>query len=91
MINLQGTPVVGICFGHQIIGRALGSRVGRNTEGWEIAVSTVDLTEAGKELFGKDVLVQSLYHSLEASLTEAYSVSSSDAPRYRLRRAARLR
>lgn len=49
--------VVGICFGHQIIGRALGARVGRSPEGWEIAVDEINLTETGKELFGKEVLV----------------------------------
>ncbi|EEH49393.1 uncharacterized protein PADG_05472 [Paracoccidioides brasiliensis Pb18] len=44
--------IIGVCFGHQIIGRALGLKVGRNEEGWEVAVHDVDLTEKGKELFG---------------------------------------
>jgi len=26
--------VVGVCFGHQIIGRAMGARLGRNEKGW---------------------------------------------------------
>lgn len=50
--------MVGICFGHQIIARALGARVDRSTDGWEVAVNAIDLTEAGKELFGRDSLVQ---------------------------------
>ncbi|ODH14135.1 hypothetical protein ACO22_06677 [Paracoccidioides brasiliensis] len=44
--------IIGVCFGHQIIGRALGLKVGRNEEGWEVAVHDVDLTEKGKELLG---------------------------------------
>ncbi|KAL8932096.1 MAG: hypothetical protein Q9211_006534, partial [Gyalolechia sp. 1 TL-2023] len=51
--------LVGVCFGHQIIGRAMGAPVGRNeAQGWEVSVTDVDLTEQGKELFeGKDTLM----------------------------------
>lgn len=49
--------VIGVCFGHQIVGRALGSSVIRSPLGFEISVSKVDLTETGKSLFdGKDCL-----------------------------------
>lgn len=51
--------LVGICFGHQIVGRALGAKVGLSSKGWEIAVCNMDLTEQGKKLFGKDKLVSS--------------------------------
>lgn len=43
--------IIGICFGHQIIGRAMGVQVGRNTDGWEAAVHDVQLTKTGQELF----------------------------------------
>ncbi|KAK6343981.1 hypothetical protein TWF696_007632 [Orbilia brochopaga] len=49
-------PVIGICFGHQIVGRALGSVVNRNEAGWEVAPTALDLSEKGKEVFGQDTL-----------------------------------
>ncbi|KAL2810730.1 class I glutamine amidotransferase-like protein [Aspergillus granulosus] len=57
--------ILGICFGHQIIGRALGVEVGRNNAGWEIAVCDVDLTEKGKELFGVETLkIQQMHRDI---------------------------
>ncbi len=50
--------VIGVCFGHQIVGRALKAGVGRNPKGWEAAVNTFDLSPRGKELFGVDQLVR---------------------------------
>jgi GMP synthase-like glutamine amidotransferase len=49
--------IIGVCFGHQILGRAFGNKVGRNEKGWELAVCDVDLSEKGKELFQLDTLV----------------------------------
>lgn len=49
--------IVGVCFGHQILGRAVGTGVGKCEKGWEVAVTDVSLTEKGKELFGLDVMV----------------------------------
>ncbi|KAJ6259926.1 hypothetical protein Dda_5570 [Drechslerella dactyloides] len=49
-------PVIGICFGHQIAGRALGCVVNRNEAGWEVAPTVLDLSEKGKEIFGQDTL-----------------------------------
>lgn len=45
--------VIGVCFGHQIIGRALGQVVERNEKGWEVSVTSVGLREAGRQLFGE--------------------------------------
>lgn len=49
--------VVGVCFGHQIVGRALGATVAVNEKGWEVSVTEIKLTGQGRELFGSDTLV----------------------------------
>ncbi|KAJ5194847.1 uncharacterized protein N7498_008285 [Penicillium cinerascens] len=57
--------ILGICFGHQIVGRALGAKVGRNDQGWEIAVCDMDLTEEGKELFGLEkIRIQQMHQGI---------------------------
>jgi GMP synthase-like glutamine amidotransferase len=52
--------IIGVCFGHQILGRAAGAKVGRSDNGWEISVLPVQLTAKGKEIFQQDTLVRSL-------------------------------
>ncbi|KAK3016258.1 hypothetical protein RJ639_006089 [Escallonia herrerae] len=42
--------VLGICFGHQILGRALGGKTGRAVSGWDIGVTTVHLSPSSKLL-----------------------------------------
>ncbi len=49
--------VVGVCFGHQIVGRTMGMPVQRSDIGWEASVLPVNLTDKGKEIFGKSELV----------------------------------
>ncbi|CAL5870585.1 uncharacterized protein PFLUO_LOCUS4824 [Penicillium psychrofluorescens] len=57
--------ILGICFGHQIVGRALGAKVGRSEQGWEIAVCGMDLTEKGKELFGREkIRIQQMHQDI---------------------------
>lgn len=44
--------VVGVCFGHQIVARAMGVPVRRSDAGWEVSVMETRLTERGREVFG---------------------------------------
>lgn len=50
--NKPHIKIVGICFGHQIISRALGGECVPNGGIWEIGPTSIQLTEIGKQLFG---------------------------------------
>lgn len=55
--------VVGVCFGLQIVARAMGTEVGRSVRGWELSVVEMGLTDEGKRIFGKETLVRSSFRS----------------------------
>ncbi|OJJ56120.1 hypothetical protein ASPSYDRAFT_157286 [Aspergillus sydowii CBS 593.65] len=61
--------LLGVCFGHQIIARALDAQVSRSSAGWEVSVCEVRLTPAGKELFGLDTLQ---IHQMHRDIVSAY-------------------
>ena len=42
-------PMLGICFGHQILGSAIGANVVNNSAGWEVGSSLVSITESGQK------------------------------------------
>ncbi|KAL7082544.1 hypothetical protein ACP275_14G105200 [Erythranthe tilingii] len=40
-LDAMKKKVLGICFGHQILGRAIGGKTGRAIEGWDIGITKV--------------------------------------------------
>ncbi|XP_010268450.1 PREDICTED: gamma-glutamyl peptidase 5-like [Nelumbo nucifera] len=44
-VDAMGKKVVGICFGHQVLCRALGGKVGRAFSGWDIGLRKVKMVE----------------------------------------------
>ncbi|MAD46250.1 MAG: glutamine amidotransferase [Oceanospirillaceae bacterium] len=45
-IDRLGNPIVGICFGHQIVAEAMGGKVDKYEGGWGVGLHTYRLTDA---------------------------------------------
>jgi len=63
-------PMLGVCFGHQIFGEALGGRVERNPLGREIGTVQIELTREG----GMDPVFQGLPRIFRANATHRDAV-----------------
>ncbi|QIW98944.1 hypothetical protein AMS68_004462 [Peltaster fructicola] len=69
VLNQQRVRLIGVCFGHQIIGRALDVKVDRGDKGWEISVTPVQLSAKGQELFGvKELQIHQMHRDIVYTL-----------------------
>lgn len=58
-----GIPIVGICFGHQILAKAMGARVEKSDRGWGVGPHRYDMTEKAPWMEGfKDRIVINAIH-----------------------------
>lgn len=65
-----GLPVLGICFGHQLLAYALGGEVAFHSKGREIGTVEILLTEAGQQ----DVLLNKLPVRFRAQVSHSQTV-----------------
>jgi GMP synthase-like glutamine amidotransferase len=56
-----GLPLVGICFGHQIIAEALGGRVEKSDKGWGLGLDTYTLAP-GSPIDGQEQITLNIFH-----------------------------
>ncbi len=66
----QGVPVLGICYGHQLLAHALGGRVGFNPNGPEYGTVVVTPTEAA----ARDALLGEFEGPFKAHMSHSQSV-----------------
>jgi GMP synthase-like glutamine amidotransferase len=67
--------LIGVCFGHQIIGRAMDVKVDRSDRGWEVSVVKVTVTPKGRALFGIEDGKELAIHQMHRDVVYTYPSS----------------
>ncbi|RPB07945.1 glutamine amidotransferas-like protein class-I [Morchella conica CCBAS932] len=79
LIEQTRVRIIGICFGHQIVARALGVKVDRGAQGWEASVLPMQLSPLGKIIFsGRDTLnLHQMHRDIVTELPEGVQLLGS--------------
>ena len=72
-------PILGICFGHQLLAEVLGGNVIKNPKGWELGSYQIQLTESGlnSPLF-KDILNNEIFYESHQDFVECLPANSTE-------------
>jgi len=91
-IILKNKPILGICFGHQILAECLGGKVEQNKLGWELGSYSINLTNEGlkhplfNNIFDRDIVYESHQDVVsvipEGSVELAYTEKANQAFSY---------
>lgn len=68
----SNVPILGICFGHQLIAKAFGGKVSRNPAGMSIGIANIKVHDEGKKHF----LFRQTGSNFESFVHHAYMVDS---------------
>ena len=66
----SGTPILGVCYGHQLLAWAFGGKVDFNAEGRKIGTIPIELTELAKD----DLLFGGLPNAFDVNVSHQQSV-----------------
>ncbi|KAF8971972.1 hypothetical protein BGZ46_010193 [Entomortierella lignicola] len=76
----ESPKIIGICFGHQIIGRAFSARVSKSTRGWELGWTLTQLTEAGQSFWRDATMrIQELHQDVVYDIPKGFTLLASTA------------
>ncbi|KAI1317397.1 hypothetical protein EDD11_008461 [Mortierella claussenii] len=74
----EAPKLIGICFGHQIIGRAFNAKVSKNPRGWELGWTSTVLTKEGQTFWGDTAMrVQELHQDVVHDVPEGFTLLAS--------------